>query len=369
MMRAYRHGREDAGMQTHHLIGPGELIAAIPTMLGSTPHNCVVVVGIAGAGTVVTVVSADHADLEIPEVARALGESMAATLRANSAQRAIIVTFTDADVTVGCPAVDALRPYIDVAVDIIDVWACDGARYLAPGCADSACCPPAGHVVPASPFSGPALASVSAVGHAAPAWDDAVAPPGRRRSAARAADRWSARRAADPSEWRCEGWAQCGETFALDAPAPVMGRAIASLQDVRVRDAMIVEWLGGPPPAIADTLLGHDSEEVTAVLDGAMRDPAAGPPVAGEMVASLHWCRRLIAHARRREQAPMFTLSAVALWWGGDIAAAMDSVRQALERDPGYSLALLVSDICEAGVTPAWRRAQGNIGVDKGVIL
>ena len=369
MMRKRGGRREDFGMQTHHLTGPGELIAAIPTMMGSPPQDAVVVVGIASSGAVVAAVAAEHADLAITEVARSLGESIAATLRANDAQRVIIISYTEDDVTMGCPAVDALRPRIEDAVDVIDVWACDGERFVAPGCADSECCPPGGHPVPESTLRVPVRASVSAVGHAAPAYDDEVAPPVRRRSAARAADRWAARKSKDAHEWRCEGWSICGEAFAIDAPAPVLGRAIASLQDVRVRDAMIVEWLGGPPPAIADTLLGHASDEVTAVLDGAMRDLGTEQPVPGEMVAALRWCRRLIAHARRSEQAPMYTLSAVALWWGGDIAAAADSAQQALRQDPGYSLAILVSDICAAGVSPAWQRAQGNSRVDRGVIL
>lgn len=361
--------REYARMQTQHLTGPGQLIAAIPTMLGQAPHDAVVVIGIDGAAAVVTAVSADHADLAIPEVARALGESIAANLRANDAQRTILITFTADDVTTGCPAVDALRPGLECAVDIVDVWACDGDRFVAPGCADPDCCPPLGHPVPPSPINMPARASVSAVGHAAPGFNDEVAPANRRRSAARAADRWTTRRVLEPDEWRCEGWSLCGESLAPDAPAPLLGRAISSLQDVRVRDAMIVEWLGGPPSAIADTLLGHDSEEVTAVLDGAMRNTGAERPIAGEIVAALNWCKRLIAHARRREQAPVYTLSAVALWWGGDMAAAADSARQALRRDPSYSLALLVNDVCEAGVRPAWQRAEGNIGVDRGVIL
>lgn len=368
-MRSTRATRNHGAMQTHHLTGPGELIAAIPTMLGTIPRDTVVVVGIAARGAVVAVVGAPRRDFEIPEVARALGESMAAKLRANDARRAIIVTYTHSDVTMGCPAVDALRPSLESAVEIVDVWACDGDRFAAPGCANSECCPPEGHAIPAIPIASGARASVSAVGHAAPALDDEAAPPVRRRSAARAADRWIARRVADPGEWRCEAWSLCGDSLALDAPAPVLGRAIASLQDIQVRDAMIVEWLGGPPTAIADTLLGRDSAEVTAVLDGAMRDPEGESPVPGEMVTVLCWCRRLIAHARRREQAPMYTLSAVALWWGGDLAAAGDAARQALQRDPSYSLAVLVSDICEAGVSPAWQRAQGNTEVDKRVIL
>lgn len=344
-------------MQTHHLTGPGELIAAIPTMMGTLPRDAVVVVGIAAQGAVTAAMSADHVDLAIPEVARSLGQSMAANLRANDARRAIIVTYTDEDVTTGCPAVDALRPELDQVLDIIDVWACNGETFVAPGCADSECCPPTGRQVPSSSLEPPVRTSVSAVGHAAPAYDDDLAPQSRRRSAARAADRWLARRLTDSDDWRCEAWTICGDSWDPLVPAPVIGRAIASLQDVRVRDAMIVEWLGGSPPAIVDTLLGHDSPEVNAVLDGAMRDPGTEPPVPAEMVTALRWCRRLIAHARRREQAPIYTLSAVALWWAGDNNAAADSVRQALHRDPGYSLAVLLQDILDAGVSPAWQRA------------
>lgn len=342
-------------MQTHHLTGPGELIATLPMMLGTSPRDAVVVVGIAEAGAIVAAMSADHLDLAIPEVARSLGESMAANLRAHEARRAIIVTFTEEDVTVGCPAVDALRPQLDSVVDIIDVWACNGERFMAPGCADSECCPPGGHHVPPSSIQLPVRASVSSVGHAAPATDDESAPPARRRSAARAADRWTARRMDDSERWRCDSWVLCGESLQDRAPAPLIGRAIAGLQDVRVRDAMIIEWLGGSPTAIVDTLLGQDSPETTAVLDEALRNPAVQRPIPAEMVAAVRWCRRLIAHARQREQAPLYTLSAVALWWAGDPNAAMDCVRVALHRDPRYSLAGLLSDILNVGISPAWQ--------------
>lgn len=355
-MRASAAVRDDAEMETHHLTGPGELIAAIPAMMGTQPHDAVVVVGMARAGEVVAVMSADHVDLQIPEVARSLGESMAASLRAHSAKRVVIVTFTHADVTMGCEAVDALRPGLDGVVDVVDVWACNGERFVAPGCADSNCCPPQGRQVPLSSIPMAARTSVSGAGHAPQLFDEVLAPPERKRSASRAADRWSARRAANPANWRCEAWSLCGESFAVTASAPLIGRAIASLQDVRVRDAMIVEWLGGAPAAIADTLMGQDSEEVAGVLDAAMRNPETDPPVPAQTVAALRWCQRLIAHARRREQAPMYALSAVVSWWAGDVAGAKELALRAMHRDPGYSLASLLSDICDAGVCPAWQQ-------------
>lgn len=345
-------------MQTQHLTGPGELIAAIPTMLGEIPHEVVAVVAMTKTGEVVTAVRAHRADLQIPEVARAIGQSIAATLRANSAQRAILVSFTAQDVSLACPAIEALRPWLENAVDVVDAWACDGERYTAPGCADSGCCPPEARLVPASPVNAMARASASAVGHAAPADEDEFAPHSRRRSSARAADRWTARKSGNLGQWRYGSWEHVEKSFALDAPAPVLGKTIAGLQDVRVRDAVIIEWLGGSSCAILDTLYGEDSSEVTALLDAAMSDPHAEPPAARHTVASLRWCRRLIAHARRTEQAPMLALSAVALWWGGDLTAAADCAARALHRDPAYSLALLVSDICAAGVSPAWQREQ-----------
>ncbi len=345
-------------MKTQHLTGPGELIAAIPMMLGETPHEDVVVIAMAKTGEVVTAVRAHRADLGIPEVARAIGESIAATLRANSARRAILVSFTTQDVSLACPAIEALRPWLDSVVDVVDAWACDGERYSAPGCADPGCCPTEARIVPESPFRAMVRASVSAVGHAAPADEDEYAPHSRRRSAARAADRWVARKSDDLGKWRCDSWAQCEQSHALNAPAPVLGKVIAALQDVRVRDAVIIDWLGGSPQAIADTLSGESSHEVVALLDAAMSDLNSAPPATSQMVASLRWCRRLIAHARHREQAPMLALSAVALWWSGDLAAASDCASRALHCDPSYSLAGLVSDICAAGVSPAWQRGQ-----------
>ncbi|MFN3866915.1 MAG: DUF4192 family protein [Demequina sp.] len=346
-------------MQTRHLTGPGELIAAIPVLLGATPHESIVVVGMDGAGEVVTVARADRRDAAIAEVGASLGRAIGARLRGARARRAFLVTFTADDVSLACPAIDSLRGEVEAAVERVDVWACDGERYLSPGCADTQCCPVGGRAVPwGAPTSGSAL-SASAVAHAVGDDDDDPAPAARRRSAARAADRWWQRRDNDCNEWRCEAWQRCAESFSLDAGAPALGRAIAALQDIRVRDALIVEWLGGSGEAVVDTLLGIESPLVAGVLDGAMRDPRREPPDPVAAMASLRWCRRLLAHARRRDHAPIHALSAVVLWWSGDLGAAARAAEAALRRDPAYSLARLVREVADAGIAPAWTRRPG----------
>lgn len=347
-------------MQTRHLTGPGELIAAIPAMLGAVPREAVVAIGMDGTGEIVTALSIDRRDAAVTEAAAALGRAVAGKLRAASARRAFLVTFTTDDVAISCPVVDTVRPEIDAAVERVDVWACDGDRYLSPGCADPGCCPVGGRPVPWGVWGSSAAMSASAVAHAAVDDPGDTAPSARRRSAARAADRWWDKRAVDPEQWRCESWQRCGESFALDADAPVIGRAIASLGDIRVRDAMIVEWLGGSADAVVDTLLGRESAAVASVLDGAMRDSTREPPEQSAVVAALRWSRRLKGHARRREHAPLHALAAVLLWWSGDLPGAQRSAAASLRSDPTYSLARLVSDVATAGIAPAWTRAGGG---------
>ncbi|WP_062133433.1 DUF4192 domain-containing protein [Demequina aestuarii] len=347
-------------MQTRHLTGPGELIAAIPALLGFTPRESVVAVGLDGAGEVVAALRVDRSDAGVAEVAASLGRTMAARLRAASARRAFLVTFTVDDVSLACPAVEALRPEVEASVERLDVWACDGDRYLSPGCADPVCCPVGGRAVPWRSLRTDGPMSASALAHALTDDGDGPAAPSRRRSAARAADRWWSKRAGGLDAWRCDAWQRCAESFPLDAGAPEIGRAIAGLQDVRVRDALIVEWLGGSDDAVADTLFGRQSPAVADVLDGAMRDPGREPPGEAAVAASLRWCRRLVAHGRRREQAPVLALAAVVLWWSGDIPGARQSAEAALRRDPRYSLSRLVHEVAEAGIAPAWTRRPGT---------
>ncbi|MFW7415286.1 DUF4192 family protein [Demequina sp. SO4-18] len=348
-------------MQTRHLIGPGELIAAIPMMLGFIPRESLAVVGLDGTGEVVVALRVDRRDAMVRESAASLGRAIAARLRGVTARRAFVVTFTGDDVALACPAVDALRPEIDRAVERVDVWACDGDNYLSPGCADPQCCPVGGRAVPWGSHEPASAMTASAVAHAAPDDHEDPAPAARRRSAARAADRWWERRDIDARGWRYDAWQRCSESFPLHASAPAIGRAIASVQDVRVRDALIVEWLGGSSCAVLDTLYGRDSAAVADVLDGAMRDPECEPPDTASVVASLRWCRRLLSHARRRQQAPVLSLSAVLLWWSGDLGAARRAAAAALHRDPSYSLARLVHDVADAGLTPAWMEGVERI--------
>lgn len=345
-------------MQTRHLTGPGELIAAIPAMLGRTPSEAVVAIGLDGGGEIVTALRVDRRDAMVADSACSLSRAVAARMRAAAARRAFLVTFTRDDVTLSCPAVEALRPEVAAAVDRIDVWACDGDRYYSPGCADPTCCPAGGLPVPWEVMGAAAALSASAVAHAAPDEGDERAPQARRRSAARAADRWWARRGGLTEQWRCDSWQRFTEAYPVDADAPAVGRAIASLQDIRVRDALIVEWLGGSEEAVVDTLLGRESPAVADVLDGAMRDPMREPPDQAAVVASLRWCRRLIAHARRRERAPLLALSAVVLWWSGDLSAARGAAEASLRHDPTYSLARLVHDVAYAEIAPAWVHAR-----------
>jgi len=62
------------------LSDPGELIATIPLMLGFTPADSVVMVGLTAAGTMRPVLRADAADFAVAEGAQALSRVAAAQL-------------------------------------------------------------------------------------------------------------------------------------------------------------------------------------------------------------------------------------------------------------------------------------------------
>ncbi|WP_284327136.1 DUF4192 family protein [Demequina litorisediminis] len=72
------------GMDTTTLHGPGEFIAALPGLLGRTPEEEVVVIGLDGRGMVVCAASVDSADLAVPELSPRVAPLLAGDLAARS---------------------------------------------------------------------------------------------------------------------------------------------------------------------------------------------------------------------------------------------------------------------------------------------
>ena len=343
-------------MTAHTLRGPGEIIATIPTLLGFVPQESVVVVIVTASGEIALTVRVDRADLLVPEVARDVAESVIAQLRRVRARSAVVVSFTRSDVTLGCDGADALVGEIGASLEHVSVWATDGFSYRAPGCADAECCPPGGRVVPWPREQSWLGWSGVRVEVQAPPPQRIVAPERDRRRAARAGDRSWSRREPETAAWRQEAFAGVVDSLAPAADVLTLGRAAVALRDVRVRDALIVTWLRGSSGAVTDVIEGRTTQDVAAALDGALTGGECLAPTAGEIRFALHWCERMLALARRRDQAAIHALSATVLWYSGDGDAARLAARDALACDDGYSLAHLVHDVCVAGLAPAWLR-------------
>jgi hypothetical protein len=347
------------------LHGPGDLIAALPGLLGYSPRESVVIVGVGPAEELTIILRVDRADLLRADAAAGLARSVAAGLVRSGARLAVIVAFTDADVRLACPAIDALRPALEGAVDEAEGWAVRRGRFFAPGCARESCCPSVGRVVPPAPVALATRPRVRAEAHGrlASAPDAAYAAnEAARRRVARAGDRWWAHREQDGAAWRSASfaaWRAALQEVSLDrVPSdPDSGRLVAALRDRKVRDAVLVSLLPGWENLAPRVLEGSGEEQVARALRVLLAPGEGRPPERDTVEPVWDLCGWLTARARADRRAPMLTLCAVIAWWEGDEPACRDLLRRAHASEPGYRLAGLLECTVLAGIDPGWRRA------------
>ncbi len=354
-------------MTTHPIIrGPGQLLATIPALLGFVPHESLVVIGMRGAEGVGVMMRVDRADCLIPEVVDPLARSIAAHLARDGATGAIVVSYTGADVRVGCDAADAVRSVLQESLDRIEQWAVADGRFFFPGCADDSCCPADGLPLPPPvAIDGARLRVVSAARHERTAVV-AVAGAQARRNAGRAIQRWRARKSADPERWREKSWALWVEALALAerSAQPITpstaGKIVAALQDLRVRDAAVLSLVPGSDRAAVGVLHGRNDTMVAAALSTVLEPAHAVRPDSARADAARMVCAALCAHAPRKQRAPMITILAFMAWWDGDATRATHLCDQALSVDPGYTLAELLDATIRCHLEPGWLRGRST---------
>jgi len=346
------------------LRGPGELLATLPHLLGFTPVESIVIVGIREGGEIGAVMRVDRDDCLMAEVCESMARSIAAHLTRDGAVAAILVSYTDEPVRVCCEAADALRVAIADVVPRVDAWAVSRNNYFSPGCADVTCCPVAGTAVPRSAPRAATMSSGAATrtstSHASTRRPWGTALTLERRRCARAADRWAARRADGELSWRRRSvdlWQQ-HLVRALDPEASLreadMGKLVAGMADVRVRDAVIVWLVSGSANAIDDVVEGISSDSVAQALDS-MLDCRIGVALDEVQAAAVRSVLlRCISHGRRKDAAPLLCVLALVEWWTGEPGAALSFCDAASAGTPGYRLAALIRATILAGVMPGW---------------
>lgn len=389
---------------------PRELLALIPYQLGFAPSESAVVVSLRSPRSRVGLVArVDLDDLADPDHGPQVARSLVSHLVADGARRAVLVLYTAADLQpegedrprtsvagprgVGVRARRHLAAAADHFLGSVDCWVVGPTGYRNLDCQDPRCCPPGGRLLSdlqsTEVGARMVMSGATVAGCRADLGAIAPAPAAARRSARRAAARWTARGpggsgSADLYPWRRAGLAlwraeleRAGSELgpepldqdpvgqgaargprAWSAPGPaVLGRLQGALDDVLVRDAVMLGFVEGTAP-VADRLIAGDGGQDVGLALRAIVDPGEGrPPAAGRSAAARALLEAVVAHCSRRALAPAATLLAVLAWWEGDGARAGVLVDRALAAEPEYRLATLIDEALAVGMPPGWLRA------------
>lgn len=389
---------------------PQELLALIPFQLGFQPSESVVLVSLREPRHQVSLVMrVDLAELAQPDDGRQLARSMVSHVASDGGRDTVVVVYTDTPVPPDrdgrSPAWRAVGHYLGAAEGFLgaaDLWVVSTTGYHALGCADPRCCPPGGRPITdlLSTVVGAEMVLAGAVvmpSREQLAWTPRAAQR-ERRSANAAANRWRRRAeedaAAEQRTWRQEGYAVWRTALDGTATAADLGRLEVALDDIAVRDAILLSLVPGvgdlPERFLAQSLSasadggagdggggagdgrGGDVPGAQAARDrrrtdqavgraiSAIVDPRSGvPPEEDLSSAAQRALEGVVAHGRRGRQAPALTLLALLTWWQGSTARSGAFLERAQACDPGYRLAVLLSHALESGMPPGWvRRPQ-----------
>ena len=307
------------------------LLASIPHLLGFTPTASLVVVGATGVGGVQV---AFRYDLPDPPESTVVADIAAHAVSVLAHQQLTIV------IAVGygpgrlvTPLADALRGAVPRAgVRLHDMLRVEDGRYWSYLCTNPECCPAEG--VPFNPAAHEAARVLAASGQPVLPSRDALAATiapltGPGAETMRQATQQAERAASRLITRRGRG--------ALDRPGLTAVRAAIGLY----RDGgSVVPAIGYAWLALVLTRL-RIRDDAWARMDPKHRDAH----------------RRLWTDVVRRAQpgyvAAPACLLAFTAWQGGEGALANIALDRALADDPGYSMALLLRDILDAGAPPS----------------
>ena len=330
---------------TTRRISIGELIAAIPLLLDGTPRESVVALSLNADGLPTCALTVARGTLLDPLSASPTAAAIAEEFAATRTQAAVLVSYSDQDIRDGCPALDTLRLEVEFAVPHVEVLAVHGGRWFRPGCSDPDCCPPAGReMVAVPPFLPPVIAAARSRAEVAdPVSAQVLADAVRRR---------------DARELAARAWGRALADGAV-SDAATARRLAAELDDLCVRDFVVLTILGAGEDAASDALMGCDSSAVASALDSALGGTAVPDPVTTERARAV--VSRVMRGARgRRRKAATLTLAAVIDWWEGNLAQANELCEAALDSDREYRLAVLVGLAASRGIGPGWMRKVGQ---------
>jgi hypothetical protein len=333
--------------------GSGEFAAALPVLVGFSPRESVVLVALGGSSGRRVGLSA-RVDIPAPGHARELAGVLAARLAHERAEAAVLAVVSEAPDVVLLPD-DPLsvtgptdlphRPLVHELLLALDARSIPldeallvrAGRWWSYDCPEACCAPDAGTPLPGgtSPLVAASVAAGQVVARDREELQLRIAPIGASAAAAMAATVTAVgeeladlvrRCGRDAAADRYESWVEAAVTrCATSGCRPrdeEMARVAWGLRDVRVRDRALGFALG-PRAGAAEVLWTECTRRLPEPLDAA---PA--------------------------------TLLAVSAWLRGDGAMARIALDRALDSQPDYALAGLLSQGLEAGLGPSDLRAM-----------
>jgi uncharacterized protein DUF4192 len=318
---------------TPRITGPGELLQAVPYLLGFHPATSLVLVGI-DAGCLVVTARLDLTDAEAPGV---LEHTIDAMTRGGSTSlvAAIYDDGASADGSMPGPWAELLRgvdEYAErVACDLLDVLLVARGRWWSLLCGAPECCPPAGREVPATPSAFAAAAT----------YEGMVALPDRAALEALLEPL--------PQDQRAQLDAAIEAAEHTAVAAVLAGHASRSQRSVKralfaaARESCAPGWAGPEDETVARFGVALGTVAIRDAVWMAIDD--------GRLDARPLWrqlARRLPAPY---DAAPLF-LFGWAAWRAGDGALAGIAAERAVRSDPHYSAADLLLAALARGVDP-----------------
>ncbi|MFG3299889.1 DUF4192 domain-containing protein [Micromonospora chersina] len=322
---------------------PGDLVAAVPYLLGFHPADSVVVVAVRGR----RVVFAARGDLPEPGAdPRPAARHLAEVVARQRTDAATVIGYGPAGRVTA--AVDAVGEALDrTGLLVRDALRVTDGRWWSYLCAESVCCPPEG-----TPYD-PAASEVSA----AAVFAGQVALPDRAALAAQVSPlggpvRVAMRRATAQAHRRLAGLAGEAAGTGLTSDPSVRSAGVAAVRTAFRRHRR-GERLGDDEVAWLTVLLTHLP----------VRDHAWSRTDGRDADISL-WTDVLRRSEPELIAAPG-SLLAFAAWRAGHGAVAAVALERVLATHPGYSMAVLLDDALRRGLSPAeldgWPTTAGPV--------
>jgi hypothetical protein len=317
---------------TQRISGPGELLQAVPYLLGFHPKRSLALVGL-HAGLLVVTARLDLSDAESGAVAHTLD----AMVRGGTS--AVVAAVYDDEALLDGPGDLPWRQLVGridadadrAGCDVIDVLLVSGGRWWSLTCTSPDCCPPEGHLMPEqpSPFA------------AAATYDGVVALPDRGALEASLDPLPQPDREAVGDAVEAAEHAAVQET--LDGHARRYERSVKRALFAAARDSDEPGWTGLPDTDVArfGVALGG-----TAIRDAVWMAVDDGRLDGRQLWRDL--ARRLPSPY---DAAPLF-LFGWAAWRSGDGTLAGIAAERAVGSDPRYSAADLLLAALARGVDP-----------------